>query len=51
MVLKNSSGSVRNFNILFKVEKNKNVYLVYKDVKKKKIYVRKIVKDKKIVLN
>ncbi len=51
MVLKNSSGSVRNFNILFKVEKNKNVYLVYQDVITKKIYGSKMVKDQMLVLN
>ncbi len=38
MVLKNSKGKERNFNVILKIEKNHKVYIIYEDKYSNKIY-------------
>lgn len=38
MKLKNNKGKERNFDLLLKIEKDKKVYLVYRDPISNKIY-------------
>ncbi len=38
MILQNSKGKVRNFQIIFEVEKKKKKYIVYQDINTKNIY-------------
>ncbi len=45
MLVKNKKGSEREFKLLFKLEKNKESYLVYQDQITSKIYSGKRIKD------
>ena len=51
MILKNSNGNERNFEILFEVIKEDNKYIVYKDSITNNIYGGKCDNNKLIVLN
>lgn len=51
MILKNSKGIEREFNILFEIEKNNNKYIVYKDMMTNNIYGGKCKNDNLEALN
>lgn len=51
MILKNSKGNERNFEILFEVIKEENKYIVYKDLLTDNIYGGKYDDNKLVVLN
>ena len=46
MILENSNGQKREFQILFEFEKDKKKYIVYKDYMSDHIYGGKIVRNK-----
>ncbi|MBE6156880.1 MAG: hypothetical protein E7161_03945 [Firmicutes bacterium] len=50
MILKNSKGIERHFEIIFEIEKDSNKYIVYKDPLTGNVYSGKNVKGKLLVL-
>ena len=46
MILRNKKGEERKFRLLYKIEHNDNLYLVYEDYITKKIYAGKKKQDK-----
>lgn len=51
MILKNSKGIERNFELLFEIEKDNNKYIVYKDRITNNIYAGKENKNKLAILD
>ncbi len=51
MRLKNNRDIEREFNVLLKVMKNNNTYLIYQDLNSNKIYSGKVKGKKLVVVN
>ena len=51
MKLKNKRNSIREFNVILKIEKDNNTYLVYHDLVTDRIYSGKLKSNKLKVLN
>ena len=41
MIIENSKGTKKEFKLLFKIEKDKNTYLIYQDNYSKQVYAGK----------
>ena len=51
MIIENNKGIKKEFKLLFKIEKDNNIYLIYQDTYSKQIYAGKKYKDNLKKLN
>ena len=51
MILQNSKGTKKEFKLLFKIENDKNTYLIYQDNYSKQVYAGKQKEDNLKKLN
>ena len=51
MIIENSKGTKKEFKLLFKIEKDNNIYLIYQDSYNEQIYAGKKIDDNLKKLN
>lgn len=51
MIIQNSKGTKKEFKLLFKIENDKNTYLIYQDNYSKQVYAGKQTEDNLKKLN